>query len=142
IRYQTQLKDSLGRGGLLENDYLETQRVMVALLESGRPERRGHSAQLARQASLVARRMALPPRDVAYVAMAAYLHDLGKPHEHHFTVASNDHQPDWKAEAKAFARTPVHLFESVHLTGQVNAMLAQLYEAYDGSGTPQGAKGE
>jgi response regulator RpfG family c-di-GMP phosphodiesterase len=142
VRYQSQLRDALGRGGLVENDYLETLRVLVGLIETSRGERRGHSAQLARQASLVARRMALPPREVTYVAMAAYLHDLGKPAERHFTLASNDQQPDWKAEARDCVRTPVRLFESVHLPVQVNAILAQSYEAYDGSGTPQGAKAD
>jgi len=36
----------------------------------------------------------------------------------------------------------VHMFESVHLPAQVGATLAQLYEAWDGSGTPHGAHGE
>jgi CheY-like chemotaxis protein len=36
----------------------------------------------------------------------------------------------------------VRMFEAVHLPAQVGATLAQLYEAWDGSGTPQGAHGE
>ena len=46
------------------------------------------------------------------------------------------------ADAKRYCRVPTKLFESVNLPAQVNTMLAQLYEAYDGSGTPQGAKGD
>jgi len=130
-----------GRGAIGESDYLETLRVLVDQLERGRGEMRGHSAQLARQASLVAARLGLPGREVSWVALAAFLHDLGKGPVH-LTLAGTARNPEWKAEAKKQALTPVHMFESVHLPAQVGGTLAQLYEAWDGSGTPQGAHGE
>ena len=130
-----------GRGAVDQTDYLETLRVLVDQLERSRGEMRGHSAQLARQASLVAMRLALPGREVACVALAAFLHDLGKGPVH-LTLAGTARNPEWKAEAKKVALAPVHMFESVHLPAQVGATLAQLYEAWDGSGTPHGAHGE
>jgi HD-GYP domain-containing protein (c-di-GMP phosphodiesterase class II)/DNA-binding NarL/FixJ family response regulator len=130
-----------GRGAVGESDYLETLRVLVDQLERGHGEMRGHSAQLARQASLVASRLGLPGREVSWVALAAFLHDLGKG-PLHLTLAGTARNPEWKAEAKKQALTPVHMFESVHLPAQVGGTLAQLYEAWDGSGTPQGAHGE
>ena len=130
-----------GRGAVDQTDYLETLRVLVDQLERSRGELRGHSAQLARQASLVAMRLALPTREVTCVALAAFLHDLGKG-PLHLTLAGTSRNPEWKAEAKKIALAPVHMFESVHLPAQVGATLAQLYEAWDGSGTPQGAHGE
>src|SRR5262245_13031733 len=130
-----------GRGAVDQSDYLETLRVLVDQLERSRGEMRGHSAQLARQASLVAIRLALPSREVTCVALAAFLHDLGKG-PLHLTLAGTARNPEWKAEAKKVALSPVHMFEAVHLPAQVGATLAQLYEAWDGSGTPQGAHGE
>jgi len=130
-----------GRGAVDQNDYLETLRVLVDQLERPRGEMRGHSAQLARQASLVAMRLALPGREVSCVALAAFLHDLGKG-PLHLTLAGTARNPEWKAEAKKVALAPVHMFEAVHLPAQVGATLAQLYEAWDGSGTPHGAHGE
>jgi HD-GYP domain-containing protein (c-di-GMP phosphodiesterase class II)/DNA-binding response OmpR family regulator len=130
-----------GRGAVDQTDYLETLRVLVDQLERPRGEMRGHSAQLARQASLVAMRLALPNREVSYVALAAFLHDLGKGPVH-LTLAGTARIPEWKAEAKKVALAPVHMFEAVHLPTQVGATLAQLYEAWDGSGTPHGAHGE
>ncbi|MGZ6081322.1 MAG: HD domain-containing phosphohydrolase, partial [Myxococcaceae bacterium] len=127
--------------GVGETDYLETLRVLVDQLERGRGELRGHSAQLARQASLVAIRLGLPSREVSCVALAAYLHDLGKG-PIHLTIAGTARNPEWKAEARKLALAPVHMFEAVHLPAQVGGTLAQLYEAWDGSGTPQGARGE
>lgn len=140
----TQLREALGavRGTVGENDYLETLNILVGLLEMGRKEFRGHSAQIARQAQLIARRIGQQPRDVAQTAIAAYLHDLGKKPDKHLTLPTIANQPEAKAEAKRYARAPIKLFETVHLPGGVNAVLAQLYECFDGSGVPQGVKGE
>lgn len=143
-RHPTQLRDALGavRGTLGDNDYAETLNILVGLLEMGRKEMRGHSAQLARQSQLVAKRMGLPPRDVGFIGIACYLHDLGKPRERHFVLSNYLVSGDWKADTKRYARAPIRLFETVNLPAVVNTILAQLFEAYDGSGVPQGAKGE
>ncbi len=140
----TQLREALGavRGQVGENDFVETLNILVGLLEMPRKEFRGHSAQVARQSQLIARRIGLQPREVAHTSVAAYLHDLGKKPDKHFTLPLLAVSPEAKAEAKRYVRAPIKLFETVHLPGGVNAVLAQLYEAFDGSGVPQGAKGE
>ncbi len=140
----TQLREALGavRGSIGENDFLETLNIMVSLMEMPRKDFRGHSSQVARQAALIARRIGVPPREVAHTQIAAYLHDLGKKPERHYTLPMLAATPDARAEAKRFVRAPIKLFETVHLPAAVNALLAQLYEAYDGSGVPQGVKGD
>lgn len=140
----TQLREALGavRATIGENDYVETLNILVSLMEMPRKDFRGHSAQVARQSTVIARRMGLQPREVASVQIAAYLHDLGKKTDRHFTLTALEGSSELRAEAKRYARAPVKLFETVHLSTQVNAILAQLYEAYDGSGVPQGVKGE
>ncbi|RKH35041.1 DUF4388 domain-containing protein [Corallococcus praedator] len=143
VRAATQRREPGGPRGLIsDSDYVETLSLMVGLLEQDRPRHRGHSAQLARQAGIVGQRMGMPHKELAALSIAAYLHDLGKPAERHFSLASNAANAEWKAQAKASYRAPTKLFETVHLPTQVNTILAQLYEAWDGSGTPQGAKGE
>ncbi|GMU07947.1 HD domain-containing phosphohydrolase [Corallococcus caeni] len=142
-RVSTQRREPGGPRGLIsDTDYVETLSLMVGLLEQDRPRHRGHSAQLARQAGIVGQRMGMPHKELAALSIAAYLHDLGKPSERHYSLASNAANAEWKAQAKACCRAPTKLFETVHLPAQVNTILAQLYEAWDGSGTPQGAKGE
>ncbi len=140
----TQLREALGvvRGSVGENDFLETLNIMVSLLEMHRKDFRSHSAHVARQSALIARRIGVPPRDVANTQIAAYLHDLGKKPERHLTLPLLASNADLKGEAKRYLRAPVKLFETVHLPTQVNSLLAHLYEAYDGSGLPQGVKGE
>jgi response regulator RpfG family c-di-GMP phosphodiesterase len=142
-RPSTQRREPGGPRGIVSDaDYVETLGLMVGLLEQDRQRHRGHSAQLARQAGIVGQRMGMPHKELTALSIAAYLHDLGKPPERHFSLASNAVNPEWKAQAKLACRAPTKLFETVHLPGQVNTILAQLYEAWDGSGTPQGAKGE
>jgi HD-GYP domain-containing protein (c-di-GMP phosphodiesterase class II) len=132
----------VARGSVAESDFLETLNVLVGLLELQHKNFAGHSAQVARQAALIARRIGLQPREVSHTSVAAYLHDLGKPPGRHFTLPLLALQPDLRGEARRASRAPTKLFEAVHLAGGVNAVLAQLYEAYDGSGLPQGARGE
>jgi len=144
LRLSTQMREVVGasRASVAESDYLETLTVLVGLLEQERPHHRGHSSQLARQATIVGKRMGMAPRELASLAIACYLHDLGKSAERHHTLASNAANADWKTEAKRLAKTPVKLFEPAHLPAAVNTILSQLYEAYDGSGVPLGTKGE
>lgn len=140
----TQLREALGavRGTVGENDFVETLNILVGLLELPRKDFRGHSAQVARQSALIARRMGVQPREVAHISIAAYLHDLGKRADRHYTLPALATKAELKSEAKRYVRAPIKLFETVHLPGGVNAILAQLYETYDGSGVPQGVKGE
>ncbi|MFY2564502.1 HD domain-containing phosphohydrolase, partial [Corallococcus terminator] len=139
----TQRREPGGPRGLVSDiDYVETLGILVGLLEQDRQRHRGHSAQLARQAGIVGQRMGMPHKELAALSISAYLHDLGKPSERHFSLASNAINSEWKAQARTACRAPTKLFETVHLPTQVNTILAQLYEAWDGSGTPQGAKGE
>ncbi|WP_426751108.1 HD domain-containing phosphohydrolase [Myxococcus sp. Y35] len=143
VRPSTQRREPGGPRGLVsDSDYVETLGIMVGLLEQDRQRHRGHSAQLARQAGIVGQRMGMPHKELAALSIAAYLHDLGKPAERHFSLASNAINPEWKAQAKQACRIPTRMFETVHLPAQTNTILAQMYEAWDGSGTPQGAKGE
>ncbi|MGQ0506693.1 MAG: HD domain-containing phosphohydrolase [Myxococcaceae bacterium] len=135
-------RDTFFQSRTPESDFTETLNVLIGQLEMSRGALRGHSAQLARRAGFVARRLGMSPREVAYVAMAAQLHDLGKTHRRHLTLATCAASLDAKAEARRLFRTPIRLFERVHLPLQVNTILAQMYEAFDGSGVPQGAKGD
>jgi response regulator RpfG family c-di-GMP phosphodiesterase len=143
-RMPTQMREAMNaaRSSVPETDFIEMMNLLVSLLEQERPHQRGHSAQLARQSSIVGRRMGMAPRELSSLAIAAHLHDVGKVSERHHTLASNAVNADWKNEAKRLARVPVKMFETVHLPPAVNTILGQLYEAYDGSGTPQGTKGE
>jgi putative nucleotidyltransferase with HDIG domain len=135
--------DEVHRTSLMsDNDFIETLHILVGLGETRRKDLRNHSASVARHASTVARKLGLPGRDVNHVIIAAYLHDLGKRVDHHLTLMSIQTRENLKAEAGKFHRMPTKIFETVHLPIQVNATLAHLYECFDGSGLPQGVRGD
>ncbi|MFN7130944.1 MAG: HD domain-containing phosphohydrolase [Myxococcales bacterium] len=136
--------DVVQRSSLMsDNDFIETLNVLVGLIEMRRKDAfRGHSAAVAKHSRTIAQRMGLQHREVGHVTVAAYLHDLGKRADRHFTLVSVAQDAEWKAEARRYYKAPIKLFETVHLPVQVNSILAQLFEAYDGSGLPQGSKAE
>ncbi len=136
--------DAVQRSSLTsDNDFIETLNVLVGLLELRRKDGfRAHSAAVAKHSRTIAQRMGLEHRSVNHITIAAYLHDLGKRPDRHFTLVSVAEKEDWKAEAKRYYKAPIKLFETVHLPVEVNSILAHLFEAYDGSGFPQGIKGD
>ncbi len=135
--------DELHRASVMsDNDFVETLHIMVGLLEMRRKEFKGHSSSVARGVRTISMRLGLPSREVNYNTIAAYLHDLGKRSDRHLTLLSIRAGDDWKVEAKRYYRTPIKLFETVHLPVQVNQILAHLYEAYDGTGLPEQRAGD
>jgi response regulator RpfG family c-di-GMP phosphodiesterase len=139
-----QAAETLQRSSLLsDNDFVETLNVLIGLLEMRRKDAfRSHSATVAKHSRTIAQRLGLGHREVSHITVAAYLHDLGKRHDRHLTLLAATAKADWRADAKRYYKAPTKLFETVHLPAEVNGILAQLYEAFDGSGMPQGVKGE
>ena len=142
--HNTGLRAALGplRGMVTELDYLDTLSVLVNLLEAGRRDFRGHSVECARLTAMLARTIGLQPREVGHSTMAAFLHDVGKKADRHLTLMTLSRQPELRVDAKRHARAPIKAFEAVHLPGAVNSILAQQYEAWNGSGLPLGTKAE
>jgi HD-GYP domain-containing protein (c-di-GMP phosphodiesterase class II) len=133
--------DAIHRASVMsDNDYIETLNVLIGLLElSGK--QKGHSAKVAKQSRMVGARLGLSHRDLNYLTIAAYLHELGKGDQHHTLLSVQASEPH-RAAAKKGVRAPLKLLESVHLPSQVSTILMQSFEAFDGSGFPQGVRGD
>ena len=123
-----------------DNDFIETLNVLVGLIELEHPGFKGHSAAVAKLVRNVSRRMGLSDREINFNIIASYLHDLGKRHDRHIVLPRIAEEDGFRREAKRYFRAPGRLFESVHLPVEVNNILGQLYEAWDGSGVPDGRK--
>jgi response regulator RpfG family c-di-GMP phosphodiesterase len=133
--------ESVQRASLMsDNDFIETLNILIGLLELRRKDFRAHSPAVAKTARIIANRMGLAGRDSAHVTIAAYLHDLGKRPDRHLTLLSIAKEEEYKQDARRYYKAPIKLFETVHLPVQVNSILAQIYEAYDGSGLPNGTR--
>jgi response regulator RpfG family c-di-GMP phosphodiesterase len=124
-----------------DNDYIETLNVLVSLLEM-QGTHKGHSARVAKQARTVAQRLGQAAREVNFITIAAYLHELGKPVQGHHTLLAAHASTPHRELSKRYLKAPLKLLETVHLPAQVSTILVQIFEAFDGSGHPQGVKGE
>jgi putative nucleotidyltransferase with HDIG domain len=128
--------------GIAVHDYLETMNVMIALLENERGDLRNHSVTVARITRKVCDRLGLKPEESDPIIMAAYLHDIGKTSAYHLTSLNVAEYEAHRQQAKKSYLTPVRIFESVRLPGDVNTILSHIYERYDGQGFPDRLTGK
>jgi response regulator RpfG family c-di-GMP phosphodiesterase len=123
-------------------DWLETLNVLVALLENGRGDLRGHSAQVARLLRRMCERVGLPERDVTGIVAAAYIHDVGKASSYHLTALNVAEYDGHRTQAQKTYTAPLKLFESVSLPEMCTRAISSLYERFDGAGFPDRLSGK
>jgi len=127
----------------LERVSTATLEVLVNALEAKDPYLRGHSARVADLSANIATEMGLSEEDVERVRMAGRLHDLGK-------IGTRDAvvNKEGPLTADEFEHVKQHviigaqiLAPLVHL-GDIVAMVKSHHERFDGSGYPDGLRGE
>lgn len=127
----------------LENVSTATLEALVNALEAKDPYLRGHSARVADLSANLAAELGLPEEDIDRVRMAGRLHDLGKIGTRE--AVTNKEGPLTPEE---FEHVKQHviigaqiLAPLVHL-GDVVAMVRTHHERWDGTGYPDGLRGE
>jgi putative nucleotidyltransferase with HDIG domain len=127
----------------LERVSTATLEALVNALEAKDPYLRGHSARVADLSANIAAELGLPEDEVDRIRMAGRLHDLGKIGTRESVV--NKEGP---LTADEFEHVKQHviigaqiLAPLVHL-GDVVAMVKSHHERWDGSGYPDGLRGE
>ena len=123
-------------------EYLEMVNVLVALLEQGRGELRGHSAQVARMSRKLGERIGLTEKQMHGVLVAAYLHDVGKASTYHLTPLNVAQYEGHRIQAQKTYLSPLRMFESVKLPASSIETLTHLYERFDGRGFPDKLEGK
>jgi response regulator RpfG family c-di-GMP phosphodiesterase len=121
---------------------LELLNVLVSLLESSRPDLRGHSSQVARLALRMAEKLGLDSANSDAIVAASYVHDLGKMGQYHLTALNCSEYDGHKSAAQKTHGVPGRLLEPVHMASEAVAAVLQMYERYDGKGFPQGKIGK
>ena len=122
--------------GLEWDAYLETLNVLVALLDAGRGELRGHSSLVARISRQVAERLGLPEDDRHAIAIASHLHDVGKASAYHLTLLNVSRFDGHRLQAQRSYAAPARMLESTRLPERAVDILGHLYERFDGQGFP------
>lgn len=117
-------------------DLTELLHVLVALGENSRDEGRGHSASVARLSRMLVQRMGLGELTSTHAAVAANLHDLGKPVSYHLTPLNVAQYATHRTAAQKLVHTPARLVETVDLPGEAIGAVTAMYERFDGQGFP------
>lgn len=122
----------------------ELLQLMVAAIEARDPYTSGHSQRVASYSRIVARAASLGPRAGERVYTAALLHDVGKIHEE---FASILRKPGRLTDAE-FAVMKSHSEKGATLVAKVSQFEDLIpavrghHEAWDGSGYPDGLRGD
>src|SRR5512133_2309141 len=127
----------------LESTYSQTLWSLVAALDAREHETGDHSQRVVRYSLEVARRLALPERDLPGIGRGALLHDIGKIGVPDAILLKSGKLDE--AEWHWMRRHPqigYDILRSIHFLEAPAEMVLAHQERYDGGGYPRGLKGE
>jgi HD-GYP domain-containing protein (c-di-GMP phosphodiesterase class II) len=118
--------------------------LMVAAIEARDPYTSGHSQRVSRASKIIARTIGLKPAEVERVGVAALLHDVGKIDEAFAPILAKEGRltPE---EWDIMKRHPIRSAELVGLLSSLRDVVPAVrhhHENWDGTGYPDGIKGE
>lgn len=127
----------------LKKHYLDTLKSLSKVIESRDPYTKRHSEQVAKYAIEIAKELGSSDEEIEIMEQAALLHDIGK-------IGVKDsilHKPDklnseeWK-EVKKHPEIGEEILQPFKLLHIEQAMIRYHHERFDGTGYPDGLKGE
>jgi PAS domain S-box-containing protein/putative nucleotidyltransferase with HDIG domain len=127
----------------LQKALLETVEAIGSALEKRDPYTAGHQRQVAKLAHAIAQEMHLPQEAVEGIYMGSLIHDVGKI----YVPAEILSRPGKLSEAefnliKAHPQVGYEIIKGIEFPWHVGKMILQHHERLDGSGYPQGLKGD
>ncbi|MGH7531414.1 MAG: HD domain-containing phosphohydrolase [Gemmatimonadales bacterium] len=127
----------------LERVSTATLEALVNALEAKDPYLRGHSARVADLAAALAAELALSEEDVDRIRMAARLHDLGKIGTREaVTNKEGALTPEEFEHVKQHVIIGAQILAPLVHLGDIVAMVRSHHERWDGTGYPDGSRGE
>lgn len=117
----------------LQNFFVHTQELLIAALETLDPSMRGHVNRVARMATALARELNLSGKDLEQILYAAYFHDIGR-------LLSQSARTGVRERIEPVIGAK--LLQKIKLLERVAPIVRYHRERYDGSGYPEGLKGE
>ncbi|BBN87326.1 MULTISPECIES: HD domain-containing phosphohydrolase [Azospira] len=117
--------------------------VLARAIEVRDPYTDGHQKRVSQLAGAIAERMGLPAAQVAGIRVGASIHDIGKiqvPAE--FLSMPRRPSPDEFALIKAHVEAGYEILGDATFPWPIAQMVRQHHERLDGSGYPQGLKGD
>jgi putative nucleotidyltransferase with HDIG domain len=130
--------------GQLEQTNRELLELMVAAIEARDPYTSGHSRRVADKARVIARAVGLREKEIERIVAAALLHDVGKIHEVFGPILSKPGRltPEEQVIMRTHPIKSAELAEKVTELRDVVPLIRHHHENFDGSGYPDGLKGD
>ncbi len=127
----------------LERIYTATLEALVNALEAKDPYLRGHSARVADLSATIASQMTLSDEDVEQIRVAGRLHDIGKIGTRESVMEKQGPlSPEEYDHVKQHVIIGSQILAPLHHLGSVINHVRSHHERWDGSGYPDGLKGE
>ena len=127
----------------LERISTATLEALVNALEAKDPYLRGHSARVADLAATIASQMELGDEEVEQVRVAGRLHDIGKIGTRESVMEKQGPlSPEEYDHVKQHVIIGSQILAPLHHLGPVISFVRSHHERWDGSGYPDGLKGE
>ena len=129
----------------LEASHRELLEYTVKQIEARDPYTSGHSRRVAEYARVLASEAGLSGSEIKDVATAALLHDVGKVYHEFGTLLQKEGRlsPEEKELLQSHPVRSAELIATIsNLRGRVESAVRHHHENYDGTGYPEGLKGE
>ncbi|MDD5058653.1 MAG: PAS domain S-box protein [Sideroxydans sp.] len=127
----------------LQSIMLQTVKAIAGIVEMRDPYTSGHQARVAEVAREISRQMDLPEDQVQAIYLAGLLHDLGK-----ISIPAEILSKPGRLNEVEYSLIQMHpqsgfdILKGVDFPWPIAQMVLQHHERMDGSGYPQGLKGE
>lgn len=139
-QYESDLRRSVES---LQNAIEGTVSAMSMLVEMKDPYTSGHQKGVAHLACAIAEEMGLPEETVSCIRIASTLHDLGKLSIPTEILSKPGPLSEYEVDfLKTHPRAAYDILESIEFPWPIAKVILQHHERMDGSGYPQGLKGE
>ncbi|HPV48178.1 MAG TPA: HD domain-containing phosphohydrolase [Smithellaceae bacterium] len=117
--------------------------AMSRIVESRDPYTAGHQQQVTQIASIIAEKISLPPERVEAIRISAALHDIGKISVPSEILTKPSRLTDLERElVKTHSQNAYDILKAIDFPYPIADIILQHHERMDGSGYPQGLKGE
>jgi PAS domain S-box-containing protein len=127
----------------LQDSLEDTVRAIATIVEMRDPYTSGHQVRVADLAVAIARQMKLPDEQVHAIHLAGVVHDLGKIRIPAEILSKPGRITDVEfALIKVHAQAGYDILKDIKFPWPIAQMVQQHHERLDGSGYPQGLKGE
>lgn len=127
----------------LRSTYMRTIKVLAGAIDARDHYTHSHSENVIKYAVAIASEMGLSVKDIELIREACALHDLGKIGVEDNILAKPTHlsEAEWE-QIKRHPDIGAQILEPLTFLGGVIDLVRQHHEHYNGSGYPQGLKGE